>query len=667
MSSNEKISNIEINLKNNPTGVSTNDLIYYLQYNTNNSKLNPNNLVETENYFLKIVNSYSYENIFANTSNYSSIATSIIGLVIPFYFLYPRFYKLGFITFWIGMISFINLYVKVNSLYSHFFSKAGITFLIFTFIIYIVFFIVLNKLNHITLFFISAVISFVMISYILRVKLTLPMKSNIYNQFKATENNNTKFTEYNELLEICCYQVIERFKLKQLPSGTMFYSYLSQFEIGDNTYLYSDFLTNLFGPIISLVLLWLLGSFLSIVENKSENEGNVSLFPIMGINNESFKYYTCQANYILPLEFNVELLIYKLIKEYNFNDKIYAQFQKALLRISHDMLKKYNPKFKLENETNQEILNNLKNNKILIRIKELLKKTNINLNINYIDEIRKVISDADDVTYKSKEEMYELLKNINNTLIITNNINKNYENDSELALNELLYNKEIDEEYKPQLKEIVTKYIENFKENLNLENGTLFGYDYNIITYDLFSNKTRIYFNKIFSFVLRFISTWIIFAKPIGSPWLITQYILTSGKNFNHLLKNLRGDSWIWKYFTIGLDSSYFEDMYNNVNEKESLIEEGLGVIYSILIFIVLLPIIYFYNSTVFGLTSSPSWYNILYQIVFIINILGNFNCYITGGSNLLFNIKFIIAYILIVIFMSVIIYFFTKYLLPKI
>ena len=66
MSSNGKISNIEINLKNNPKKVSTNDIIYYLRYNTNNEELNPNNLDETQSYLNKIVNSYCYENIFVN-------------------------------------------------------------------------------------------------------------------------------------------------------------------------------------------------------------------------------------------------------------------------------------------------------------------------------------------------------------------------------------------------------------------------------------------------------------------------------------------------------------------------------------------------------------------------------------------------------------------------
>jgi hypothetical protein len=663
MVSNEIINIIENNLRINPSGVSNMDLIYYLKFNSNNDELNPDNLISTEFYFQKIVNSYCYENIFVNNSNYYSIVVSIIGLLIPFYFLYPRFYKLGFILFWIGIFSFINLYTKIKSLYSHFFEKIGLTFLVSTLSIYFLFFILLNNLNHLTLLFISGIIAFLIINYFLRVKLTLPMKSNLYNQFRATENNNTNYIEYNELLEICCNQVIERFKLSNLPSGNMLYSYLSNFKIGDNNYIITDFLTNLFGPIISIFILWLLGNFLSIIKNKSENM-DINLFPIIGFSEESFKNYICQANYILPLQFNVELLTFELITKYNFDNKIYAQIEKALKRISYNLLKKYNPKFKFDKETTEEILDNLKENKILVQIKKLLKNTNFsNLNLKYIDEIKKIIYDSTD-TWENKEEMFNLLKNINNTLKITNNFNENFENDSELAIKELVFY--LPDEYKEQVKEIAINFMDKFKENLNLKDGILFGYDYNIITYEIFGNKIRKISNYIFSYFLKLISTWLLFSKPIGSPWLITQYILTSDENFNGLLKNLTGHSWIWKYFTMGLDSSYFEDQYKFINQKESLLNQGLNVLYSILIFIVLCPIFYFFNKTVFGLTSSPLWYNLLYQGVFIINILGNYYYYLTGGSNLLFNIKFIIAYILIVLFLSIIIYFFTKYVLVK-
>lgn len=230
-----RISNIESLLKSNPNSISTNDLIYYLKCNTNNSILDPNNLDATANYLNKINISFAYENIFVNTSNYGSIVTSIIGLLIPFYYFFPRFYKIGFIGTIIGVMSFFNLYSKTNNLYSPFFSSIGLVFIIFSLIIYIVFFILLNKLNHYSLFFISAVVSFLIINYILRFILTIPTEVNKWNQYNASMNTNSQgsYTEYNTLLETTCFQVMDRFKMK-LPSGNMLYSYLTVFEIGEN-------------------------------------------------------------------------------------------------------------------------------------------------------------------------------------------------------------------------------------------------------------------------------------------------------------------------------------------------------------------------------------------------------------------------------------------------
>ena len=81
-----RINSIETNLKNNPSSVSTNDLIYYLQCMSNNTTLDSNNLNNTEEYLIKINNSFFYENIFVNTGNYKSIVHSFIALLIPFYY-----------------------------------------------------------------------------------------------------------------------------------------------------------------------------------------------------------------------------------------------------------------------------------------------------------------------------------------------------------------------------------------------------------------------------------------------------------------------------------------------------------------------------------------------------------------------------------------------------
>lgn len=684
-----RINIIENNLKSDPSKISNNDLIYYLQCNSKNKILDSNNLDNTAEYFKKINNSFSYENIFVNKSNYTSIIVSIIGLLIPFYYYYPRFYKVGFIGVSIGLLSLSNLFSQINGLYNNFFNNIGLYFLGLTILIYFIFFVTLNKLNHISLFFISAIISYLLINYVLRIILTLPIKNNVYNQYRATLNSassnsvslnsdkSDSYTEYNVLLESACYEVMKRYNLK-LPSGNMLYSYLTEFEIGDNSGMYSDFFTNLFGPFISIIILWLLGNFLTQIKTN-----DIDIFPIVGINQDSAKYFLCQANYILPKELNVNLLIHDLLDKHEFDEKTYSKMEKALLRISKELLIKYNPKFKRVeiNELNKKtILDNLKNNKIYIEINKILKKENFDFDINYLDEMKDYINKAE-IPYKNKLEMYNLLTHINNTLSIINekidNSNNskcpgvNEENDLlvhglthvNLAKTELLYDKDLNDKDKKILENLTNEYIKNFTDNLNLKDGTLYGYHYNIITYALFGSKARFISNKIFKYLVGFISTWLLLVKPIGSPWLIIKYMLSEKYGFKELLENMTNNSVIWKYFSMGLDSSYFEDTIKKTknNEETSLVTKGLNLLYTVLIFIIVAPLLYFYNTTTFGFTLSPSWYNILYQFVFIANILGNNYCLNNGKSLLMYNIYFFIVFIIIMIIASVIMYFTKK------
>ena len=651
---NAHINSIEIQLKKNSKNVSSNDLIYYLKYVSKNKYLESNNINITKKYLNKIENSFSYENIFVNKSNYASIVFSFIGLLIPFYYTFPRFYKLGFLGIFIGIMSFSVLLSRINSLYARFFTRVGTLFVVLSILIYLVFFILLNKLNHISLFFISAIISFLIISYILRVKLTLPLDSNIYNKNNAIINNNTNYVEYNETIEIACIEMNDRFKLI-LPSGNMLYSYLTVFDIGDNTNKYSDFFTNLFGPFISIFILWFLSFFLGQIK-----ENNINLFPIIGIDEDSIKYLTCQANYILPKELNVNLIIYELLNQYDFNDKIYPKVEKVLLRISRELLHKYNPKFYKLDESKEDILKNLKNNKIYIMLTKLLKKNNFEFDMNYIDEMNTII-DKEEIPYKNKLEMFDLLKHIDNTLKIVNEENKDYQNDADLAIDEFLYDEEIDKKNKDSLKYIVQDFKKNFTNNLNLKNGILFGYHYNILTYSLLSNNIKKKSNESFSFLIGLISTWILFAKPIGSPWLLSNYISHPKTEYKKFIKKLSGkDSIIWKYFTMGLDKSYFEKIYENMenNIETSTGSKIMNFFNKFFPFIFLLMILNLFNSTAFGLSLSPSWYNILYQVLFIANIIGNIKTYRSNGSLITFNIYFFIIFILIIIFTTLIIHF---------
>jgi hypothetical protein len=584
-----RINTIENILKTNPNSISNNDLIYYLQCNSNNQSLDSNNLTKTEQYLKNVNNSYIYENIFINTSNYGSVVIFMIGLLIPFYYFYPTFYKIGFWGYLIGFISLLGLYSKITSLYSYFFDKIGIFFIFQTFIIYIFFFIILNNLNHISLFFISAILSYLIINYITRVVLTIPLDSNIYNQYRATMNNvnSSTFTEYNVLLETACYLVIERYSLT-LPSGTMLYTYLTEFTIGTNTNIYSDFFTNLFGPFIILFILHLLGIFYTLLFDKD-------FMPIIGMEKNSIEYFLCQANYILPKKLNIGLLIQDYLKDKNYSDNIYNKIEKALLRISNELLHKYEPKFKNKN-------NNQKDNQINIFIKE---------NISY---------------------------NNNSNLAFQEFLNDIF-NDTEIKKNE-----------KEELKEIVRKYIQNFKDNL--VNKTPEKYDYNIFLYTLFDKYPSIknISQSFFKNIIYFLSIWLLLAKPIGSSWVITKYLLLY-KQPDILYKELMNDSFLFNYFTMGFD----KDLKINVKEtsNNSMVSKGFHYIYMILILIITIPILYMYNNIIFGMTLNPSWYNILYQVLFIINIFGNILCYQMNISLVLFNIVFIILFIIINVLMT--------------
>ena len=667
-----RINTIEYNLKSNPSNVSTQDLIYYLQCNSKNTIINSNNLTETENYLRKINNSFSYQNIFINTSNYSSISLTIIMLLIPFYYFYPRFYKAGLPIILVGFIAFFSLYSTVKKLYSQFFPNIGNIYLGTSLGIYVIFFIVLNKLNHISLFFISGIISYLFINYILRLILTSPSSKNPYNQYKATEiENPEKYTEYNLLIESACEEINKRYNLT-LPSGNMLYSYLTIFEIKDNKSK-SDFFTNLFGPILSIIILSILGYFFnSLKDDKIDTSSEIDVLPLIGINNYSYKYYTCQANYILPKEFNFDLMIHELIDKYNFNNTVYSKVEKALNRISKELLIKYNPLFiKKQDIKYNDIKNSLKNNHIFSQILKILKKNNKIFDNVEIIEIKKIIYDDDSIIYNDKLEMFDLLEHIYNVLTVFKNKNDSYEEDSILAKDELLYDKEIGKAEKIVLKRILTEYINNFRENLgenknNSGKDDLFGYHYNIVTYGLFGKYRRMITessNLIFKFILGLFSSWLILAKPIGSPWLITKYMLTKYHGFKKLMKNLSSDSMIWKYISMGLDSAYFQDTYKLIenNNENSFITTGIKQIYSILLFILMMPFIYFYNSTTFGFTSSPSWYNLLYQFVFIANLIGNILCKPNNYSYLKYNLIFLSVIIIIAIIYFIILYFISK------
>ena len=143
------------------------------------------------------------------------------------------------------------------------------------------------------------------------------------------------------------------------------------------------------------------------------------------------------------------------------------------------------------------------------------------------------------------------------------------------------------------------------------------------------------------------------------STSLISKYILFASTDFKKILRNIGHESFLWKYFMTGLDTEYFRDTYKEIknNNDNTIITKGLNILYSVLIFIIIAPLLYFYNTTTFGLTINPSWYNLVYQGLFLINIVGNIICFYKNQSYLIFNITFLVILIILIIIISIIIF----------
>lgn len=156
-----RIGKTDILLKEKPSKIKNEDLIYYLRCKLNNSNLDDTNKSKTDNYLKNISNNFKYENIFINQSNYTTLVFAGVCLLIPFYFYYPNIYNMGFLGIFIGLIgmssltpnvqkyaSFQNIDFNFNNLFKH----LHIKLLFFSLLFYFIFFVYICKLNHISLF-----------------------------------------------------------------------------------------------------------------------------------------------------------------------------------------------------------------------------------------------------------------------------------------------------------------------------------------------------------------------------------------------------------------------------------------------------------------------------------------------------------------------------------
>lgn len=537
------VETIEIQLQIDPSIVTDKDIVFYLWYKSNKDDLDADNLNSTKDYISKILQSYSYENIFVNTSNYSSLTTMYIGLLLPFFYTYPRFYKLNYLGIFIGFGSFLALAFHINKLYSPIIKdvRLDVVYMVCTFVFYFIFVVLLNKLNHLSLFYLSAAIFFSIYNWFVRIRILGDDKLNIFRAkllpAETDEDANLNYAEYDIYIEAACLELISRWSLS-LPTGNILYSYFTQYEIGnpEKDEIYADRAANVVSPFLSIIIMLLVSIFLlqynemiDILNDK--NTFSIKPFPIIGFfnNDQTKKFYTCQANYVLPEELNLNMLIHPIVDKYKIKDPVwYASIEKALVRITNELLAKYNPKFCKINDTDMDIIEQeslilqkiksmigTKYNNVYDKVKdglddktpdeikeidatfvELLKKHKDRKGDKdkdtYITLFKRILDESNkrEIDHKTKKILKDFITHVENGILIINNYNFNYNEDSKedyiLAKNELLYNdlklkkkfKNKTPEYRTklldQLKEIIDDYIISFKKNLSIKGDNRF-------------------------------------------------------------------------------------------------------------------------------------------------------------------------------------------------
>jgi hypothetical protein len=101
-------------------------------------------------------------------------------------------------------------------------------------------------------------------------------------------------------------------------------------------------------------------------------------------------------------------------------------------------------------------------------------------------------------------------------------------------------------------------------------------------------------------------------------------------ESIQNFKKIMGSKSFIWKYFLMGLDTSnikleeFKKDSSDEQDSSPNIFKliKNFGMTFGLSI--ITIPLLIYYNTTVFGFQSTPSWMNLVIQIVIIINILYN-------------------------------------------
>lgn len=574
---NTRINQTEDQLNKDVTKVKNEDLIYFLRCKLNNSNLDDTNKDKTKQYLKNINQSFKFENIFVNNSNYSSMVFAGVCLLIPYFYFYPRVYEMGFWGIILGLIGMMTLAQLVQK-YGAFstikwqnsgvFANLHIKLLLFSLLFYFVVFIFICKLNHISLFFVSYFVIYLMMTYILRLVLTTPSKSNPMIKQQGVYKQNSTASKYYNTIEIACVELNKRFEVG-LPNGLMMYNYLTFVDLKRSVNTTGDFISYFLQPILTGTILYTIGKFFDSFKNK---EFNIKTVPVIGFNQDTIPFIMCQANYTLPDSLNYQKKITEILESMKFDKELELLMQKFLNKIGEIIIKRYRPLFYYQITSN-----------------ELKIKTHPNKEFNdYREEL---------------EDKKNYLLRENETVIQQN---------------------------KPLINEIFTKFCSEYESALlSLSSDGINDYKNNIILGESNNEELIPLRQQILSYLMGFLSTWLIVAKLLGSSWFLSKYIGSYFGGFGNVLEAYKRDWTVWRLATLGIDrlvfDNYFESGEDKDKEKDIRGNTIIQWITQILLFIfVCIPFLTGITQSVFGYTFLPKYINIIWSILVIGNMIGN-------------------------------------------
>ncbi len=603
-----RISTTEQLLKENPSKIKNEDLIYYLRCKLNNSNLDDTNKTKTDTYLKNISNNFKFENIFVNQTNYSSLVFAGVCLLLPFYFNYPRVYEMGFYGIFIGLIGMSSLtqnvqkyaaFQNVNFSNKSLFKNLHLKLLFFSLLFYLVFFVYICKLNHISLFFISYFVIYLCMSYVLKLVLNSPSDDNIFTKFKASFQKNNDASKLYSNIDTACKELNTRYQL-EFPNTQMLYNYLSFVDLQKNKDKnIMEFISYLFQPIVTFGVLYLTGNFLNSYVNK---EFDIQTVPVIGLNNDTLAFLQCQANYVLPDFLNYNKKIIEILEKFCFDKDLERRMVKFLGKVGEAYINRYRPSFYYE--CSKDELN-----------------VQMNLNPNF-EDYREEIEDK-----------------------------KNY------LLKE---NDEIIQQNKPLINQIFTTFCQEYEDSLKRAQNCIVSYNNNVI-FNENQDETASLSTKVLQILIGLLSTWLIVAKFLGSGWFLSKYIMSYFGSFANVLETYKRN-WIpWKLSTLGIDTLVFDnylknseiDLTNNGNSVMQWVGQFLLWIF------VAIPFLTTLTQAIFGYSFSPKYINIIWGLLVIVNMFGNIGFYkkeysTTDVSLTTWNTGYIIVSIIIMLAITV-------------